>query len=394
MAMRRVAIIGSGQSRFRFRRDDATYAELVREGVRLALEDAGIGIERIGAVVYALAPDALIGVSNAERWGAEAVGVDKPMMRLNTGGATGISAVQAGFYHIASGLFDVVLVAGADKVGECGHAQVVLNKIWDPLYERALPLNAINMLSLSAVRYMAKYGMTEEHMAMTTVKNRHNAARNPNAHLRDEVTLQQVLDSPTLCWPIKRLDACPQSSGGAAVVLASEEVARKLCPRPAWVRGVGNCAESYFMGDRMGPKAPQDHADATALGHSFQAAYRMAGLSRPAEEIDVAELYAPFSNTEYHAIDATGVCAKGQSVRLMERGHFELDGPFPVNPSGGTQCTNPIAVTAMLRVIEAALQVMHKAGEHQVPDVQTAIASGNGGDHQFFGTMVLSSDPG
>jgi acetyl-CoA C-acetyltransferase len=394
MKQRKVAIIGVGQSNFQFRRDDASYVELVQEAVQIALADAKLSNEEIQAVVFSLAPDSLIGVGSAERWCVDAIGAtNKPFMRINTGGSTGISSVLTGYYHVASGLFDCVLVAGADKVGESGDSQIILNKMWDPVYERQIPLNAINMLALSAVRYMHKYGMTERHMAMVTVKNRHNASKNPHAHLRKPTTIEDVLASDVLCWPIKLFDACPQSSGGGAVILASEEVAKRVCARPAWIKGVAHSSETYFQGDRMGPKLLHDHGDATALAESFQKAYSMAGIKNPAKEVDVAELYAPFSNTEYHAIDAAGLCKQGEGLKLMEEGYFNVDGPMPVNPSGGTLCTNPIAVTAMIRTAEAALQVMGRAGERQIKGANIAIANGNGGDHEYFGTIVLSNEP-
>ena len=177
MSTDRVGIIGIGQSEFCSRRDDASYPELVREGVVRAMQDAGLDFDAIQAVVYSLSPDAMVGIGNAERLGVDAVGArNKPFLRINNGGATGISAVTAAYYHVASGMFDVVMTAGADKIGECGDSQTVLNKIWDPSYERPLPLGTINMLAMSAVRYMQRYGMTEQDMARVTVKNRRHAA--------------------------------------------------------------------------------------------------------------------------------------------------------------------------------------------------------------------------
>jgi len=388
--MRRVAIVGVGQTAHRFRREDVTYPELAREAVTRALEDAAIEIRDIDAAVLALAPDALMGVAHAERWVADALGAaGKPYMRVNTGGSTGITATQAAFYHVASGMFDCVLAAGADRVGESGDAQLVLNTMWDLLYERPFPLNAINMLALQAVRYMHKYGTTEYHMALAAVKNRRHALRNPHAHLRKEVTVEEVLASRVICWPIKLFDACPQSTGGCALILCSEERARKLAGRKAWIAGVGNCTETYFMGDRMGPQALHDHADADALAEAIVRAYRQAEIHDPRREIDVAELYAPFSNIELHAIEAAGLCDKGQAGRLLEKGEFHLGSRQPVNPSGGVLCANPIAVTAMVRVAEAALQVMGRAGARQVEGARTALATGIGGDHQFYGAMVL-----
>lgn len=392
MKSTRVGIIGIGQSEFKARRDDANYPELVREGVTLALRDAGRELGDIEAVVYSLAPDALLGIGNAERLGVDAVGArNKRFMRINTGGATGISSVITGYTHIAAGVCDLVLVAGADKVGESGDSQTILNKIWDPTFERALPLGTITMLAMSAVRAMDKYGLTEEDMARVTVKNRANAARNSKAHLRQPVTIEEVFASRYIAWPLKLLDSCPQSSGGCAVVLASERYIRDNHLDAVWITGVAHCSESYYMGDRMGNKVMADHADAHALGRSFERSYRMAGITDPPNQVHVAELYAPFSNTEFHAIEATGIAPLGGSMAMLREGVFDIGGRTPVNPSGGTLCTNAIAVSAMVRAAEAALQVWGRAGDHQVQGARVGIASGNGGDHQFFGTMVVEA---
>jgi acetyl-CoA C-acetyltransferase len=392
MKQERVGIIGIGQSAFKPRRDDANYPDLVREAVALAMADAKLEFGQIEAVVYSLSPDAMVGIGNAERLGVDAVGArNKRFLRINTGGATGISSVISAYYHIASGACDVALTAGADKVGECGDSQSVLNKIWDPSYERQLPLGTINMLAMSAVRYMEHYGMTEEDMARVTVKSRRHAALNPNAHLRKEVTIDEVLASRRISWPIKLMDCCPQSSGGAAMVLASERYIRENHLDAVWITGVAHCAETYWLGDRMAANPIADHADAFALSRSFERAYRMAGITDPRNQIDVAELYAPFSNTEFHSIDAARLCERGESVKLMREGYFELGGKVPVNPSGGTLCTNAIAVTAMVRAAEVALQVWGRAGGHQVAGAKRGVASGNGGDHQMFGTMVIEA---
>ncbi len=163
MTAPRIGIIGIGQSAFKAHRDDASYPDLVREAVALAITDAGIDFEAPRPSSIRCRPDAMVGIGNAERIGVDAVGArNKRFLRINTGGATGLSSVAAAYYHVAAGACDVVLTAGADKVGECGDSQTVLNKIWDPTYERPLPLGTITMLAMSAVRYMDKYGMTEE----------------------------------------------------------------------------------------------------------------------------------------------------------------------------------------------------------------------------------------
>ena len=388
----RVGIIGIGQSAFKAKRDDASYPDLVREAVVLAMQGPQLGFDDIDAIVYSLSPDAMVGIGNAERLGVDAVGGrNKRFLRINTGGATGISSVAAAYYHIASGASEVVMTAGADKVGECGDSQTVLNKIWDPIYERPLPLGTITMLAMSGVRYADKYGMSQEDMAAVVVKNRRHASLNPHAHLRDTTTIEEVMASPMISWPIKLMDCCPQSSGGGAMVLASEKYIKDRKLDAVWITGVGHCTESYYIGDRMGKRFSVDHADAHALKNACDRSYRMAGITDAQKQIHVAEIYAPFSNTEFHAIEAAGLCGLGQSVAQLKQGRFTLGGEIPVNPSGGTLCTNAIAVTAMIRVAEVALQVWGKAGGHQVKGARVGIASGNGGDHQFFGTMVVEA---
>jgi acetyl-CoA C-acetyltransferase len=392
MSDMRVGIIGVGQSAFCARRDDASYPDLVREAVTIALADAKLELQDIEAVVYSLSPDAMVGIGNAERLGVDAVGArNKRFLRINTGGATGLSSVAAAYYHVAAGAGEVCLTAGADKVGECGDSQTVLNKIWDPTYERPLPLGTITMLAMSAIRYAHKYGMSQEEMAEVVVKNRRHAALNPNAHLRKEVSVDDVLTSRMIAWPIKLFDCCPQSSGGGAMVLASEKYIKDRGLDAVWITGVGHCSESYYLGDRMGRGLTADHADAHALKESFARSYKMAGISNPQKEVQVAELYAPFSNTEFHSIEAAGLAELGESVAQVRDGRFSLGGEIPVNPSGGVLCTNAIAVTAMVRVIEVAQQIRGTAGAHQVKGARVGIASGNGGDHQFFGTMVVEA---
>jgi acetyl-CoA C-acetyltransferase len=391
---RSVAAVGAGQTAFGPTQKAGTYLEMLNEAAAKALESASLGIDDIDAIVLALAPEALMGVNHAERWCTDAIGGRmKPLMRIQTGGATGLSAVQAGYEHVASGMYDRVLVVGADRVRESGDAQKIFNKIWDPFYERDLPFTTITMIAMSAGRYMHRYGMTEEQMARVSVKAHHNGAINPNAHIRREVTIDEVLDSRYLAWPIKLLDACPQSAGGCAVVLSSKEALDPSTQTPAWVSGVSMAGETYFIGDRLElSERGDDYADAEALAVAAEHAYAMAGITDPAEEIDVIETYASFTPVEIHNAEALGVAPRGEAGSMFEEGRFDLDGALPINPSGGVICTNPISVTAMVRFAEAVSQVQGTAGAHQVDDVDVAVATGAGGSHQFFNVAVLTGE--
>jgi acetyl-CoA C-acetyltransferase len=390
---RNAAIIGVGETPFTSRQD-YTNPELSQQAALKALDMAGMTMADIDAVVYSMAPAEFLGVLDPDKWAVDAVGgLDKSFMRVHTGGATGGSAAQAGYYHVASGLFDAVLVVGADKVRECKDSQQVLNTIWDPMYERQFGLTTITMAAYQAVRRMHKYGTTEEQMARVAVRNWKNAMNNPSAHLKGTITVEDVMASPYYSWPIKRLDTCPSSAGGAAIVIVSEEKAKKLCTRPAWIKGCHEIANTVFMGDQMGGAADMDYADWDELAMAAKVAYRQAGIVYPLKEIQVADVYAPFTVTELSIVEALGFCKKGESERLNETNFFDMDGEVAVSPSGGSLCNNPIAVTALCRVCDAALQVLGKAPpKMQVKNVKNAVATGIGGSFQFHTIMVVGSD--
>jgi acetyl-CoA C-acetyltransferase len=176
-------------------------------------------------------------------------------------------------------------------------------------------------------------------------------------------------------------------------VLVSERYARAHGLKPAWIRGLGQNSETLWMGQRVGARSVGDHADADALAVAFDIAYDQAGVKDPASQVDVAEIYAPFSSTELHVVEAAGLAKKGQTAAMLKDGHFHLGSEgVVVNPSGGVQCTNPISVTGVVRLGEVANQVLGRAGERQVENARVGIASAIGGDHQFYSTMVVCSD--
>jgi acetyl-CoA C-acetyltransferase len=393
MHPQKVAVIGIGATEFKHHHADKTYVELAQDAAKAALDDARMTPDDIDAVVFSMAPTQFMGVNDSDKWAVDSVwAAGKPFMRIHTGGATGGSAFQAGYHHVASGMFRTVLVVGADRIAETADAQHVLNLIWDPFYEHDIALSTITMTALAAQRYMHRYGATEEQFAQVVVRSRRNAMTNPYAHLKGDFTVQQVMQSPRIAWPFKRYDICPRSSGAAAVVLADLQVTRQRCPRPAFVNGVGAITHSVFMGDRVGPWADTEFADQDGLHLAAKQAYRMAGIVDPARAFQVAELYDPFSSFQFPQLESLGFCARGQAAAISQAGGFDFGGPLTVNPSGGTLCTNPIGVTALVRAAEAARQVMGKAGAGQVPRVTNAVATAVGGSTQFFTCTVLGTD--
>ncbi len=393
MAKGAVAVIGTGQTEFKHHHGDKTYVELAQTAAKLALDDAGLSPDDIDAVVFSMAPTEFMGVNDADRWAVEHVfGAGKPFMRVHTGGATGGSAFHAGYFHVASGLHRTVLVVGADRIAETPDAQHVLNLIWDPFYETDFALNTVTMTALAAQRYMHRYGTTEQQYARVVVRARRNAMGNRYAHLKGEIAVDDVMKSPRIAWPFKRFDICPRSSGAAAVVLSNLAVAREKSTRPAFVNGVSAVSHSVFMGDRMGFWSDTEFADQDGLWMAARECYRQAGIVDPAHEIQVAELYDPFSSFQFPILESVGFCGRGEAAAISDEGGWDLGGCIPINPSGGTLCTNPIGVTGLVRMIDGALQVMGKAGTNQVKGATNVLATATGGSTQFFVCSVLGAD--
>ncbi|MBN1691033.1 MAG: thiolase family protein [Dehalococcoidia bacterium] len=384
---RRVGIVGTGQTKFRSKRRDCSAPDLVYEATSSALADADLNLTDIDAIVFGLAPEALDGINSMDKWCADAAGArNKPFIRVHTGGATGSSVANAAVYHVASGMFDTVLAVAMERVGETPDAQTILNRIYDPVVASDFGLNIINHVAMETSRGMETYGFTEEHMAMISVKNHLNAFNNPYAHLRINITVEDVLKSPVVCWPLKLLDCCPRSDGACAIVFASEKKAKKMAPIPVWVNGMAALTDITVPGEVRGG---QEQIRMTAAR-----AYQMAGIDNPKEQIQVVECYAPFSSLELMYYETLGFCERKDVVKLVESGFGAMTGKVPFVPSGGVMCTNPIGATALIRIAEAAIQVMGKGDQRQVPDVTNALATGYGGSPgpgsaSFVTAMVL-----
>lgn len=380
----RVAIIGMGQTHHRSVRKDVNGMELINEAVRRALEDTDLTINDIDAFVIGNM-DHFEAINNVDMWGVEGCGAYlKPIMKVTTGGSTGSSVAIAAFHHVASGVFDTVMAVGWEKNSESDTTGAIIT-CSDPTWDRLSYSGAIPGLATDASMYMAKYGITERDAARVAVRDRAHACNNPYAHLRTAVTVDDVMNSPMLSYPIKLLDICPRSDGAAAVIFANESKAKKLCRQPAWVLAATVRHEYAYFGDI-------DYTRALSLERASQEAYALAGISDPLHQLDVIELYQPCSFFGLKWIEALQLCGPGKAPDLVWSGATDMDGILPINPSGGVLATNCIGATALLRVGEAALQVQGKAEGRQVPDVKLALATGFGGC-AWSDVMVLGQRP-
>jgi acetyl-CoA C-acetyltransferase len=379
----RVAIVGTGQTDHKSHRPDVNGRELIYEAVTRALQDCGLTIRDIDAVVIGNM-DHFESINSVDTWSVEGSGAFmKPIMKVTTGGTTGTSVAIAAYYHVASGLFDKVLAIGWEKNSESDTTAAIIT-CSDPVWDRFSYSGAIPSLATEASAYMKQYGVRQEDAALVAVRDRANALNNPHAHLRRPVTIEEVMASPMLAYPIKLLDVCPRTDGACAVVFAADGWAQKLSPRPAWVKACAVRHTYTWFGD-----ATDYDAGLVSLQRASQEAYRKAGIVDPVNELDVAELYLPYTYAGLKWIEDLGFCGRGQGAAFVAEGHTEMVGRIPVNPSGGVISTNCIGATALLRVAEAAIQIMGKGGRRQVPDVNQALATGFGGC--FWSDVVILS---
>lgn len=368
---KRVAIVGTGQTYHKSVRLDVNGIELINEAVVRALEDAQLTIRDIDAIVIGNM-DHFEGINYVDTWSVDGSGgFMKPILKLTTGGTTGTTVAMAGYYHVASGLFDTVLAIGWEKNSESDTTGAIITA-FDPTWERPAFAGAVAGVALEASMYMHTYGATERDAARVSVRDRKHAINNPYAHLRKEITTDDVLRSPMLSYPIKLLDMCPRTDGACAVIFASEDRAGKITDRPAWVWGTATRHNYVYLGD-------WDFQGLKTLEIASKEVYQKAGIREPLKEIDVMELYLPFSFAGLIFIEELGICKKGEAPRLLWDGVTDMGGELPINPSGGVISCNPIGATGLIRVAEAAVQIQGKADTRQIPDARVAMVTGFGG---------------
>ena len=371
----RSAIVATGQTDFTAKRLDVSIPEMVREAVDRCLGSRDLDLSSVDAVVIGNM-ELFEGIHHPEQWMVAALGgVGKPVYKVNTGGTVGASVAVMCDYLVSSGLHRTVLGIGYEKQSE-GDSQGNITTVGDPAWERSVMAGAIGNFAVMASQYVESSGSTPEQAAKVAVKARRNACLNPHAQLKmPDITVEQVVESRVLAWPVRMLDMCPTSDGAAAALFVPAEEATHWCSRPAYVASTATAHDTQFMGD-----SPYRLAEMRSLQAASRAAYREAGITDPRTELDVAEIYEPATYAELAMYENVGLCEMGGGGVMIDDGVTELGGALPVNPSGGVLSANAVGATAMVRVIEGALQVMGEAGDHQVPDARWALATGYGGN--------------
>jgi acetyl-CoA C-acetyltransferase len=381
----RVAVVGAGMTRF-VRRAQETGKEMAWQASRAALESAEMVIDDIDCVAMGSAPDAFDGVHmKGEYLSDGAGGFGKPYFRTYVGGGTGVFVTIQGWYQVASGMFDTCLVVAEEKMSSTQpHAQGAFITIFDNILERPLGPNLLWIFALEMNRYMSVHGLEKRDIAQVAVKNKRNAADHPAALLgQADITVEDVLDSEVLAWPVQRLDVSPVSDGAVAVVLAAEHVAKRITDRPVWIDGVGWHLDTAYWTNR-------DLYYPRYVEYAARMAYDMAGIREPRKEINIAEAYDPFDYKELHHLEGLQLFDKGKAPEAMKDGVLNRDGDLPSTPSGGLLGVgNPIAAAGLMKIAELYWQLSGQAGRRQVPgDPRKGVAQA-WGDLMQVGTVVV-----
>jgi acetyl-CoA C-acetyltransferase len=309
-----------------------------------------------------------------------------PVTRVENQCATGNDAIRNAALAVGGGAVDVALVIGADKTRETS----TLTTFWDWMgmardmaWDYPLGLIAPASFALHVARYMHECDVSPEHLAMVAVKNHHNAVTNPKAHLRFEVTVEQVLAAPRVAGPFGVLDCAPQSDGAAAVILAAGEVAERYTSRPVWVRGFGLAL------DRVMHAHKQDMTRFPSTLRAAAAAFGMAGIGPG--DIDVAEVHDCFSGVELMNYEDLGFCGRGEAPKLIESGATAVGGRIPVNPSGGLKAKgHPPGATGVAQCVELFEQLRGQAA-NQVADPRWGLAHNVGGPTAVSAVTILEA---
>ncbi len=373
--MRRVAIIGVGQSKFG-ELWDASFRDIVLSAGIEAIEDAGLEGREIEALyVGNMSGGRFLAQEHIAALIADYSGLAElhiPCTRVEGADASGGMALRQAYLAVASGLHDIVIAAGAEKVTDVGDkAMEILASGVDREWEVFNGATLASLFAMMARLHMDEYGTRAEDLAMVSVKNHRNAVKNPKAQFRREISIDVALSSPYVAEPLRMFDCAPVSDGAAAVILASEEVARRYTDTPVFISASAQASDYIALHSR------RDITTMDAVVFAAREAYRKAGIEP--KDVDVAEVHDSFTIAEIIAYEDLGFAEKGKGAELIREGVTELGGDIPVNPSGGLKaCGHAAGATGIRQAVEITLQLRGDAGERQV-DAENGLALNIGG---------------
>ncbi len=389
----RVAIIGMGCTRFG-ERWDAGLNDLAIESAYEAYQDAGIGPEDIQACYLGTATAPMIGIAGTVV--ADALKLHGiPIIRNENWCATGHIALIEAILAVASGMYDVVLALGAEKLKDTGFPGLGTGRGMHPVYEarRTSP----GSFALIATRYFHQYEIDpekgKEMIGKIAVKNHDNGSLCPKAHFHNRITLEDVMKAPIIAWPLGLYDCCGNSDGSAAAIIIRADMAKNFRPDPIYVKGLGVAMDSMLPHFRPG----FSWTSFDALVQSSQKAYEQAGIKNPREEIDIAEVHDCFTITELAIYEDFGFSPRGGAKEDIDSGFFTLQGGLPVNTDGGLKCFgHPVGASGIRMTYEVYKQLQEKAekAERQIRNPRRGLSHTFGGPPQLSAVAIFGNERG
>ncbi len=390
--MRNVAIVGAGMTRFG-KYPDRGLKDLSREAATAALDSAGMDKKALEVAVVGNAAAGL--VTGQECIRAQVIlrdmGIDKiPMVNTENACASSSTAMQIAWLYVASGMYDVALALGVEKMytedkgrmmaafgagTDVEQLRAIMEQVKPPSEKKAGVESGagksrsvfMDLYAAGARAHMAKYGTTKEQYGRIAVKNHYNGSLNPHAQYRERYTLEEILASPMVAEPLTRLMCAPIGDGAAAAVLVSEEKARQYTTKPVWVRG------SALVTGSDDPAKEGGTATRAA-----QRAFEMAGMTP--QDVNVIELHDASAPAELMLYEELGLCPEGEGGRLIDEGVTEIPGRLPVNTSGGLITKgHPVGATGVAQIYEIWLQLRGEAGDRQVEGAKAGMTHNGGG---------------
>jgi acetyl-CoA C-acetyltransferase len=429
--MRPVYMISGGITRFAKAHPDKDFRLMVKEAFDYACADIpSLDRTQIDGSVCSYFSDHFTRQLKAGAMVQDYLGLcPKPSRRIEGGGATGGLCFQSAWEAVASGRMEVCLAMGFETMSRVntwkGNEFIALAS--DTNFDYPVGGFYTGYYAMMVRRHMHEFGTTVEQMARVAVKNHGNALHNPYAQSPDMLTVEKVRSSPMVATPLTILDCCTMSDGAAVAVLASEETAQKLCARPVRISGVGSGSDAMRMADRPHGSVlllpHESEADYTHLKypgvHSFRAgrsaamqAYRMAGITNPAEELDFVELHDAYTSSEIQTCEDLGLCRYGEGGSFVDSGAPFLPNidyglvfsgeprwpSIPVNPSGGLlACGHPVGATGLMQAVFAFWQLQGTIGKHlgngtlQVPDARRGLIHSHAGTGTYITISIMEN---
>lgn len=369
--MRDVAIIGIGMTKFG-ELWTKSLRDIFVEAALKAIDDAGV--DHLDSMyVGSMTPGLFVGQEHIGALMADYLGTAPiPALRVESACASGGFAFRQAFIDVASGMNDIVLAGGVEKMTDGADVTYALSTAADQEYECYHGITFPGLYAMIANAYFQKYGASRKHLAMVAVKNHKNGSLNPNAQFQSEITIDDVLNATMVADPITVMDSSPVSDGAACVIVTTVDIAKRLGKPIIKVIGSGAATDTIALHQR------KDMLSLDAVKIAGERAYKMAGL-KPSD-INFAEVHDCFTIAELCIMEELGFCERGKAYQLVDKGETALEGRIPINPSGGLKSKgHPVGATGVAQIVEVVEQLRGNAGKRQIKNAKIGLTQNMGG---------------